>query len=322
MTTSQPATLSPEVEGRYYSPKMQWWCAHAELTTESGRNWSFYFWPALGSLDEAWIAALYDDDHIVDLTKLHLPLGTLRASRKGVDVRFEQQYIRGTYPHYEIVVEGGSAGERTRLELRMTATMPAFEALPDLRGITWHYVPQLDTEGTLTHNGVSEKVTGAGYLERRRGRFWAPGIKLGIWESVPTSAGGISVPLFYKVWRDDDSIQLQTLTFTVDGKNLVDFGEITIDILETAHLPGAEDVDHPMRFRLTAKGEDGSADIEVVRSPHRLAMQDYFEDPNESAKVTGVYGPGRTSGTITYHGETHRVDSRSFGSALFFSRRA
>jgi hypothetical protein len=317
MTTLQQATLTPDMEGRYYSPKMQWWCAHAELLTENGRNWSFYFWPALGSLDEAWIASLHDDDHMIDLTQLHLPLGTLRCGRKGVDVTFERQYIRGSYPDYEIVVEG----ERARLELRMTATMPAFEALPDLRGITWHYVPQFDTEGTLTVDGVSENVTGAGYLERRRGRFWAPGIKLGIWESIPTSAGGISVPLFYKVWRDDGTIQLQTLTFTVDGKNLVDFGEVEVDILETAHLPGAEEVDHPMRFRLTARGADGEAELEVVRSPHRLAMRDYFEDPNESAKVTGVYGPGRTSGTVTYQGESHRVDSRSFGSALFFSQR-
>lgn len=322
MTTLQQATLSPKMEGRYYSPKMQWWCAHAELTTESGRDWSFYFWPALGSLDEAWIAALYDDDHMIDLTQLHLPLGTLRTARDGVDVAFEQQYIRGTYPNYEIVVEGGPSDERTRLELRMTATMPAFEALPNLRGITWHYVPQFETEGTLTCNGVTERVTGAGYLERRRGRFWAPGIKLGIWESVPTSAGGVSVPLFYKVWRDDDTPQLQTLAFTVDGKNLVDLGDVEVEILETAQLPGAEEVDHPMRFRITASGEDGAAELEVVRSAHRLAMRDYFEDPNEAAKFTGVYGPGRTTGTVTYRGETHRVDSRSFGSALFFSRRA
>jgi hypothetical protein len=50
-------------------------------------------------------------------------------------------------------------------------------------------------------------------------------------------------------------------------------------------------------------------------------MRDYFDDPDDSAKFVGVYGPGRTSGTIQYQGETHRVDSRSFGSALFFSRR-
>jgi hypothetical protein len=321
MTILTAAELSPEVEGRYYSPKMQWWCAHADLATEGGKDWSFYFWPALGSLDEAWIAALYTDDQVIDLTDLHLPVGTLQTGRKGVDVAYRNQYIRGTYPEYDIAVEGEHEGEKVRLELHMTATMPAFEALPNLRGITWHYVPQFRVDGTLTHGGKSEAVSGKGYLERRRGRFWAPGIKLGIWESIPSSASGLSIPLFYKVWRDDDSVQLQTLTFTIDGSTLVDFGNVEVEILETLRLPGAEEVDHPMRFRLRAEGQEGVADLEVVRSPHRLAMRDYFDDPDERAKVVGVYGPGRTSGTIQYLGETHRVDSRSFGSALFFSRR-
>lgn len=322
MTTLANTTMTAEIEGRYHSPKMQWWCAHADLVSAAGEDWSFYFWPALGSLDEAWIAALYNDSEMIDLTKLHLPVGTLATARKGVDVTFGDQYIRGTYPEYEIRVTGERDGEPVQLDISMTATMPAFEALPYLRGITWHYVPQFRVSGTLTRGGTSEAVTGNGYLERRRGRFWAPGVRRGLWESIPhAGAGGLSVPLFYKVWRDDDSIQLQTLTFTVDGKALVDFGDIDVDILETARLPGAEEVEHPMRYRVRAEGPDGTAELEVVRSPHRLAMRDYFEDPNEDAKVVGVYGPGHTTGTIDYRGETHRVDNRSFGSALFFSRR-
>ncbi|WP_416903821.1 hypothetical protein [Micromonospora echinospora] len=323
MSTLSPARLTPEIEGQYFSPKMQWWCAHADLVDSDGTPWSFYFWPALGSLDEAWIATLYVGDEVVDLTSLHLPVGSLRAAREGVDVAFGDQYIRGTYPDYEIYVSGVHAGEQVSLRLRMTARMPAFEALPDLRGITWHYVPQFSTTGTVTRGGRAREVTGSGYLERRRGRFWAPGVSRGIWESIPAaSTGGLSVPLFYKVWRDDGTIQLQTLTFTVDGAELVDFGDVEVDILETAKLPGFEEIDHPMRFRLRAEGDGGSAELEVIRSPHRLMMRDYFVDPDRDAKFTGFYGPGETRGTIEYGGQKHLVQSRSFGSALFFTRRS
>lgn len=323
MSTLTPAELTSTIEGRYYSPKMQWWCVHAHFTDDTGKDWAFYFWPALGSLDEAWIATLYVGDEVIDLTQLKLPLGSLRAEREGVDVAFDDQFIRGSYPNYEIYVSGEHQGESVSLRLRMSATMPAFEALPDLRGITWHYVPQFTVAGTVTRAGRASDVAGTGYLERRRGRFWAPGISRGIWESVPAaSTGGLSVPLFYKVWRDDGSVQLQTLTFTVDGKRLVDFGEVEVDILETANLPGFSDIDHPMRFRLRAEGDGGRADLEVVRSPHRLMMRDYFIDPHPEAKFAGFYGTGETKGTIEYEGTTHRVDSRSFGSALFFSRRA
>lgn len=323
MSTLAPAELTPAIEGRYYSPKMQWWCAHAHFTDAGGTPWAFYFWPALGSLDEAWIAALYVGDEVVDLTHKHLPVGALAAGRDGVEVSFGRQFIRGSYPDYEIYVEGVHRGEQVSLRLQLSAVMPAFQALPHLRGITWHYLPQLRATGTLVRAGASSEVTGTGYLERRRGRFWAPGIRQGIWESVPAAApGGLSVPLFYKVWRDDGSIQLQTLTFTVDGKELVDFGEVEVEILETAQLPGFADIDHPMRFRLRAAGDGGTAELEVVRSPHRLAMRDYFLDPHPDAAFAGFYGPGETKGTITYQGTSHVVQSRSFGSALFFRRRS
>lgn len=323
MTTLTPAKLTPEMEGQYFSPKMQWWCAHADLTDDTGRAWSFYFWPALGSLDEAWIATLYTDGEVVDLTALHLPVGSIKASRSGVDVTFGDQYIRGTYPDYEIFVAGTHAGQSVSLRLRMSATMPAFQALPHLRGITWHYVPQFRAEGEVTRGAEVSTVTGTSYLERRRGRFWAPGISRGIWESIPAAApGGLSAPLFYKVWREDGTIQLQTLTFTVDGNRLVDFGEVDVDIIETTRFDGFAEIEHPTRFRLRAEGEGGSADLEVVRSPHRLMMRDYFVDPDPDAKFAGFYGPGETKGTIDYEGERYVVQSRSFGSALFFSRRS
>lgn len=323
MTKLSPAELTPDIEGQYFSPKMQWWCAHADLVDADGTAWSFYFWPALGSLDEAWIATLYVGDEVVDLTSLHLPVGTLKAAREGVDVVFENQYIRGTYPEYEIYVEGTHQGEQVSLRLRMTARMPAFAAIPHLPGITWHYVPRFAATGTVTRAGKAKEVNGTSYLERRRGRFWAPGVARGIWESIPAaSAGGLSVPLFYKVWRTDGTIQLQTLAFTVDGKDLVDFGDVAVEILETANLPGFEEIDHPMRFRLRAEGDGGKAELEVIRSPHRLMMRDYFIDPDRDAKFAGFYGPGETRGTIEYQGESHVVQSRSFGSALFFGRRS
>lgn len=319
MAVLESAELTKELEGTYYSPKMQWWCAHADLVDESGNETALYFWPALGSLDEAWICSLHTKDELIDLTVLHQPVGTFGTSRSGVDVRFGDQYIRGTYPDYDIHVEGTHDGMPVSLEIHMTADTAPFEALPDLRGITWHYVPRFSVRGTLALRGAVTTVTGAGYLERRRGRFWSPGIDRGLWESIPGPADSpFSIPLFYKVWKNDGTIQLQTLTFTVDGKSVVDFADVEVDVLETANLPGFEEIDHPMRYRLTAAGDGGSAAIEVVRSPHRLGLRNYFDDPDPRAKWAGLYGAGHAKGAITYQGTEHAVDGPSYGSALFF----
>lgn len=322
MPILEPAQLTKELEGTYYSPKMQWWCAHADLVDDAGNETALYFWPALGSLDEAWICSLHTKDEMIDLTELYQPLGTFKTSRSGVDVQFGNQYIRGTYPEYDIYVEGVHDGQPVSLEVHMTAEVAPFEALPNLRGITWHYVPRFTVQGALKLRGETTSVKGTGYLERRRGRFWSPGISRGLWESI-TGPGDspFSIPLFYKVWKNDGSIQLQTLTFTVDGKRMVDFGDVEVDILETAKLPGFEEIDHPMRYRLTAGGDGGHASIEVVRSPHRLGLRDYFDDPDPRAKWAGLYGAGHARGSVTYQGTEYAVDGASYGSALFFSEK-
>jgi hypothetical protein len=319
MSVLHRAELTPEIEGKYYSPKMQWWCAHADLTDTNGVESSLYFWPALGSLDEAWICSLHFEDRIVNMTELHLPVDAFKSSRSGVDVTFGNQYIRGTYPNYEIHVEGDDAGTRVGLKINMTALTPPFEALPNLRGITWHYVPRFDVTGVITRDGEEVGVIGSGYLERRRGRFWSPGNDRGLWESIPAPGDApFSIPLFYKVWRNDGSAQLQTLTFTVDGEEIVDFEEVEVNMKETITVPGFEEIAAPSRFTLTARGDGGEANLEVVRSPHRLALRNYFNDPDPRAEWVGLYGAGRTTGSITFRGKTYAVDGRSYGSALFF----
>ncbi len=319
MSVLQKSELTPEMEGKYYSPKMQWWCAHADLIDDEGNETALYFWPALGALDEAWICSLHVGTEVIDLTDLHLPVGTFGTTRHGVDVTYGDQYIRGTYPDYEIAVGGMHNGEKVSLKVTMNAITPPFEALPNLRGITWHYVPRFDVQGTLELDGRSTAVRGAGYLERRRGRFWSPGINRGLWESIPAAGPApFSIPLFYKVWRNDESAQLQTLTFTVDGQTMVDFGAVEVEILETSTIPGFEEIAHPVRYRLHAEGDGGDANLEVVRQPKRLAMRNYFDDPDPRAKWAGMYGAGHTHGSINYRGEAHVVDGPSFGSALFF----
>ena len=121
MSVLKQAELTPEIEGKYYSPKMQWWCAHADLVDADGVETALYFWPALGALDEAWICSLHIGKDVIDLTDLHLPVGTFETVRHGVDVTYGEQYIRGTYPDYEIAVGGVHNGENVSLKITMDA---------------------------------------------------------------------------------------------------------------------------------------------------------------------------------------------------------
>lgn len=319
MATYRAVDLDPRTEGRYYSPKMQWWCAHLHVTGDDGRRWDAYVWPALGSLDEAWITSLHVDGRVIDLTKLHMPVGSLECARSGVDVAAGTDWIRGTYPDYEIHVEGDDAGEHWTLDANLSAVSPAFEAVPDIRGITWHYVPRLTATATITTGNSVVTGSGIGYLEKRRGRFWAPVIKMGLWESLPEIPGtNLIVPLSYKVWRRDGTPQLQTLTFSDDGETMIDLPEMDIEVLQRDRFDGFEEVEHPTRYRIRAEGEHGNADLEVNRSPQRLMMRNYFEDPNAESDVIGMYGTGRVTGRLVLRGTTYDVDAPSFGSALFF----
>ena len=314
--------LTPDMEGRYYSPKMQWWCLHADVQG-AGKDYSFYLWPALGSIDEAWIASLHVGDQLINFTKLHLPLGSLQCGREGVDVRYGPQVLRGAYPTYEVHMEGNHEGPPTVLDLRFDAESDSFRAVPNIRGIDWNYIPRMRVTGRIAIEGQAATVEGHGYLERRRGRFWTPGVKMGVWESIPwASPEGLSIPLFYKVWRDDDTAQLLTLTFTVDGKNLVDYQDVDVQILETTRFPGFEDISYPMKVRVAASDANGKADLLITRSPNRLKMRNYFEEPDRTSNAIGMYGPGRVKGTLSYKGRNYVVDAPSYGSGLFFSRKA
>ena len=62
-----------------------------------------------------------------------------------------------------------------------------------------------------------------------------------------------------------------------------------------------------------------SATIDVVRSPHRLKLRNYFDDPDPRAEWAGIYGAGHASGVITYQGQEHPVEGPSYGSALYFA---
>lgn len=313
--------LNRSAEGRYYSPKMQWWCGHAQVVDQENRSWSFYYWPSLGSLDECWICSLHTSDRVIDLTTLHLPVGTIQTSRDGVDVRYGANRLYGAFPKYAIHVEGKDGATPLVLDLAFEAEASVFQALKHLTGITWHYIPRMSAAGTLRLGDKLLKLKGHGYYERRRGRFWAPGNKMALWESIPYAGSeGMSIPLFYKVWRNDGSPALQTMTFTLDGRTLIHFPEVDVDIQETRKFPGFDDVDHPMRFRLAAKGADGHAEVIVTRSPHRIMMRNYLKEPFDEARTAGMYGPGHTEGHVVYRGKTYTVKADSYGSALYFRR--
>jgi hypothetical protein len=300
---------------------MQWWCVHAHVFDQDGRRFDVYVWPALGSLDEAWITSIHTEDEVLDLTTLHLPVGSLSTAREGVDVSWGANRVRGSYPKYRVEVSGEPGGEPVSCELDLEAVMPAFEAIPTLRGITWHYVPRLTARATITRGSEVIEARGEGYIERRRGRFWAPTIRAGLWESIPAlSDADVTIPLMYKVWKRDGGVQLQTLTFSDDGRTMVDMPDVEIEFLEKRRYEGFDEVEHPARFAIRAEGPNGSADLVVTRSPHRLKMRNYFADPDPASTFIGMYGTGQTQGTLTVNGTTFDVDAPSYGSALFFGQ--
>lgn len=319
----QANKMTPEFEGMYYNPKWQWFCAHMNLVDETGKEWSVYFWPAQSQIDDAWILSFHTSEgEMLNFTEVHLPVGTIKAGRTGAEVSYGNQFFRGSFPRYHAGIGGYANGKSYFLDVVIEAETDAFEAVPNLRGIDWNYIPRMKAAGTLRVDDKLLAVKGYSYLERRRGRFWTPGVARGIWESAPlASKDGLSIPIFYKVFKNDGSAQLQTLTFTADGKTPIEYANIDVEILETTKFPGFEHVDHPTRYTISATGDRGKAELEIVRAPNRLMMNNYLGEPSVKANATGIYGTGRMKGRLDVDGRVYDIDGDSYGSALFFSEK-
>lgn len=318
MTALTGIELTPDIEGRYYQGKMQWICIHADFKEQvSGREWQLYWWPAIAPTDEGLVMALYQGDRVINLSRFHDPFGTLYFGQTGAEIVYpERTTLSGTYPSYELTLDApDNMGQTFGLDIHLEAESKGFQAVKDLTGIDWYYIPRLRVTGTLrTHRGTVE-VEGTGYLEKRRGRFWAPSTRNGLWESLPT-ASGMSIPLFYKVWRNDDSPTLQTLCYTADGQTMNDLGQVEVEIMETIRYD--ERIEHPIKYRVSAEGPDGRATMNVVRNPNRLALRDFWGEPVESRRAVGIYGTGHVEATIEDSTGSHEVSGPSFGSALYF----
>jgi hypothetical protein len=312
--------LTPEIEGRYFNPKMQWICIHADFKEKaSGREWQLYWWPSLAATDEGLVMALYQGDRVVNLSRFHDLHGTIEWPSQGASLIYPgATALSGTFPEYDLTLDAtDNLGTRYGLDLHMNAESKAFEAVRDLKGIDWYYVPRFEVKGELrTWEGEFE-VLGTGYMERRRGRFWAPGTRNGLWESLPAqSKDGVAAPLFYKVWKNDGSLTLQTMCWTLDGQTINDIENVDVEILETIKYD--DRIDHPVRYRVTAEGPEAMVTMSVVRNHHRLALQDFWGEPDPTRRAVGIYGTGFAELTVETDNQKYETSGPTFGSALYF----
>jgi hypothetical protein len=320
MTELKGVDLTSEIEGRYYQPKMQWLCIHAHFAEKvSGREWDLYWWPSIAAKDEGLVMALYQGNRVINLGRFHDPFGTINWDGRGANLTYlGRTALSGTYPNYHLTLDApDNLGQTYGLDIDLVAESKAFEAVRDLVGIDWYYVPRLKLTGTLrTHEGTVE-VTGDGYIEKRRGRFWAPSTRNGLWESFPMHGPDtLAMPLFYKVWKNDDSPTLQTLCYTRDGETMNDLGQVDVEILET--IAYDDRIQHPIRYRATAEGPEGRVTINVVRNPNRLALRDFWGEPVSTRKAVGIYGTGYVEGTVEDAVGKSDFSGSTFGSALYF----
>ena len=322
MGTLTGIELTNELEGRYYHSKMQWICIFADFKEkESGREWDLYWWPAIAPKDEGIILTLHNQERgTINLCQFHQPEGTITwPDLEGANIDYPgRTQLTGHYPNYHIEMDAPDRnGQTYQLSIDMVAESKAFEAVPDLTGITWHYIPRMRLSGTLTTHEGTVEIEGQAYLERRRGRFWSRRGEWALWEGfVQRAPGELGIPLFYKVWEKDGDLTLQTLTYTNDGENLVDLGTVDVEILETQRYD--ENIEHPIKYRATAEGPEGKAVMTVTRDRSRLECRDFWTEPQPEARAVGIYGPGSLEATVEDANGKYEAEGRCYGSALYF----
>ena len=253
--------------------------------------------------DNLFILLFDNSSSTYEFSTLNKKRGTLKIGGTGVDVSFEDSWVRGAFPYWEIHAVNNENGFVADLEFLADFQPVWVEGrsanlrLGSLIVGGDYYIPRCVVVGNITWEGKQYNVSGIGYHDH----VWQPILPRAIspgwdWANLHFDNGWeMYVSKFYL--RSPWEFSFDSIIVSPNNQNITEFNHIDVTYTESSRARGLPALVYPKKMHVYAKRDDMvlEMDIEMYNTNEgifRLARTGMFEGP---CRVTGTFSwPGYT----------------------------
>ncbi|MBN2598909.1 MAG: hypothetical protein JXA75_00090 [Candidatus Thermoplasmatota archaeon] len=310
--------LQPADEGFHSGSRREWWYFNvffndpdSDLQGHSmiiSFNQMKFFDVRFLRPDNLFVLLFDDSGNSHSFSSFNKRRGTLQAANTGVDVTFENSWITGTYPFWQVHVVNNEKGFTADLEFTADFLPVWVEGRSaNLRIISLatggdYYVPRCRVTGNLTWGGTQYQVGGIGYHDH----VWQSIVPRWVsngwdWANLHFDNGWeMYVSKFYL--RTPFKLSFDSIIISPNNRNITEFNHFKVTYMETATPKGLPFMHYPKKFHVEAELDDMvlKLDIEVSTTSEnvwRFARTGMFEGP---CIATGTFSWGKH--TVELHG--------------------
>jgi predicted secreted hydrolase len=319
--------LEPEDEGPHFHrllPMREWWYFNVIFNRNGTelRNWS-----AMVSFNhqskpfikpDILFVTIYDDKNKTYGGMINKERGTLKAEGPGVNVSFQNSWVRGRYPTWRLYVEDQEADENHEVILNLSfeaEALPYWVLMNTGMGFSWsplgyYSINSCDVKGTVTIDNVTYKVHGTGYHDHTWVLFMIGGASyFWDWFSIHFD-NGLHAFIWHIIPLDLTSFK-PTFCWITDGKNFTDINVFTTEYLdfEDTSIPHFK---RPKLFRISSNLTHSKIDLYLETKN----MHEYLWGEIALINIGMWEGSCTARGTITIGGNTSEVKGSAISEIL------
>ncbi len=312
--------LSDESPHRY--SRREWWYFNVFFNDPESdlKDWSMIVsFNKMARLDirflrrDSLFIMLYDTNECHKFSILGQERGTFKAEGPGVNLIFEDSWVKGQYPNWYVHAENVALDFSADLEFSADFIPVWVEGRSSNLLIGGYvagdyYIPRCRVEGEITWNGDLYKVGGIGYhdhvWENNIPRFISKGWD---WFNLHFENGWEMYISKFNLRRIRD-VYAGAIVISPNNRNLVEFMNFKLTVLESARSIELPSMSFPTKVRIEANREDMdlSVDIDIYNNCETVWKR----------ALTGMFeGPCIATGTFSWSG--HSVDLNGYGFSEF-----
>jgi predicted secreted hydrolase len=233
---------------------------------------------------------LFDDSGMsYNFDTLSKRRGTLQATSPGVDVTFQNSWIKGAYPSWHVHVVNDEKGFVADLDFTADFLPVWVEGnsanLPIAKQIEGdYYVPRCKVMGNITWDGKQYRVGGMGYHDHVWENIFPRSISKGWdWANLHFDNGWEMYVSKFTL-RTPFKLSFDSIIVSPNNRNITEFNHFDVTYTETASPKGLPFMYYPKKLHVEAKRDDMilKLDIEVYNTCENVwkwARTGMFEGP-------------------------------------------
>jgi|GEM_PF-404473 len=219
--------------------------------------------------DNLFILLFDDSGESYEFNTLNKRRGTLEATSTGVDVSFEDSWIKGAYPSWKVHVINNEKGFVADLDF-VADFLPIWVEgrsanlqIASLLTGGDYYVPRCIVTGNITWNGKQHQVSGMGYHDH----VWQSVIPRWIskgwdWANLHFDNGWeIYVSKF--ILRTPFKLSLGSIIVSPNNRNITEFNHLDVTYTETGNTKSPPFMVYPKKIHVYAKRDDMILNLDI-----------------------------------------------------------